>query len=1039
MRFPTELIALLIVACGPHQSPVAHQLPDDWQRGAGRQHRILEVREGRDLLIETREGPLRVDWAVGVQGETEPLRDLDRMLAHVGDSELELDGLTLYRTALAGSYLYSRELVVLPEGVLVASDPKMLRERASERHERARAALKAAIERFSASLERRESDHSSRAALVEVLLQLDQKDDNSASFDVLPPSFARRLVRHGWLEQLEADETARVALEAAVLESEALVPLTQYASASSRLVYSEDAFGSGAWLLSTPERSGYSRLATRPAYYPDAPSVISVVHLPPGTDPAVGSDAWLGADLYRGDVRLAAWDREQGFQANVPAWKKAFEDAAAEQEFALTQGLPPHLLVTGLDGDVLSLITAHGRLEPARDGSAERAERFLAEAAVALPDAAHLDLIGEYLLVYVYDSPDTRRPWLVGTLQWSGDVHQTALETLATHTGGTYRGDCDDLSELYQEIAVRQGKNSHLIGLPAHAALAWSERDDEEIWHTYLLQTGPPLEFDGATLDASLDRLYTLFGSGEVLDHTRLEILLRFSGENTRSSWFLSSRIFSDPDYAQTMIDVQRDWHFQTYHRAIKKMKLLIESGDRDPANLAELGSLYRYTGQYDESADTLLRALELLVSEESRLTLSLDRLEVFYAADRDEEARALAREILDVRLPELEGLGQGPLLDPLLGLVDVLLVDANDIELGLEVLARRIAPRVGDAMRVLMDRIASEDFDPKYWRDGGDELLRHQLRRYAGSSIAVLRAAKGTPLFEGADWTRVSEAVGLWFERIAFHDVEGPETVLGRYSLLARYYEARHGIASLRERVAAAPLPESGVRAHMDRSSASLDDDLSWASISPSYWAGAQRDLFGPDRSSVDGKHVAALAERVARARDEARAVGLDHPSFEGSVRTTALVAAIFAEDPARLRTLLRGIKVTNDRQQLWETASWLAAVARFLSLEQYAEVLEIWRAELNYKPMYFWIAWNAALEGAAEHALLVAELAATEFDEDAAFVEEYEFMRSLHSAERHTGPTLSSTCSQLGLTGRGLASVHGAEASGRLGTICR
>ena len=411
MRFPTELIALLIVACGPHQSPVSHQLPDDWQRGAGRQHRILEVREGRDLLIETREGPLRVDWAVGVQGETEPLRDLDRMLAHVGDSGLELDGLTLYRTALAGSYLYSRELVVLPEGVLVASDPKMLRERASERHERARAALKAAMERFSASLERRESDHSSRAALVEVLLQLDQKDDNSASFDVLPPSFARRLVRHGWLEQLEADETARVALEAAVLESEALVPLTQYASASSRLVYSEDAFGSGAWLLSTPERSGYSRLATRPAYYPDAPSVISVVHLPPGTDPAVGSDAWLGADLYRGDVRLAAWDREQGFQANVPAWKKAFEDAAAEQEFALTQGLPPHILVTGLDGDILSLITAHGRLEPARDGSAERAERFFAEAAVALPDAAHLDLIGEYLLVYVYDSPDTRRPW----------------------------------------------------------------------------------------------------------------------------------------------------------------------------------------------------------------------------------------------------------------------------------------------------------------------------------------------------------------------------------------------------------------------------------------------------------------------------------------------------------------------------------------------------------------------------------------------------------------------------------------------------
>ena len=220
---------------------------------------------------------------------------------------------------------------------------------------------------------------------------------------------------------------------------------------------------------------------------------------------------------------------------------------------------------------------------------------------------------------------------------------------------------------------------------------------------------------------------------------------------------------------------------------------------------------------------------------------------------------------------------------------------------------------------------------------------------------------------------------------------------------MLARYYEARYGVASLQERVAGSPVPRSGVRAHTDRSSALLADDLSWASISPSYWAGAQRDLFGQDRTSIDGKRVAALAEHVVRARDEARALGLDHPSFEGRVRTTALLTAIFEGEPAPLRTLLRRVKVTNDRQQLWETASWFAAVARFLSLEQYAKVLEIWRDELNYKPMYFWIAWNAVLEGAAEHALLVAALAATEFDEDAAFVEEYEFMRRLHGAERH------------------------------------
>ena len=56
MRFPVALIALLIIACGSHQSPVAHEVPGEWERGAGRQYRILEAREGRDLLIETPEG-----------------------------------------------------------------------------------------------------------------------------------------------------------------------------------------------------------------------------------------------------------------------------------------------------------------------------------------------------------------------------------------------------------------------------------------------------------------------------------------------------------------------------------------------------------------------------------------------------------------------------------------------------------------------------------------------------------------------------------------------------------------------------------------------------------------------------------------------------------------------------------------------------------------------------------------------------------------------------------------------------------------------
>ena len=126
------------------------------------------------------------------------------MLTHVGDSSLDLDALTC-TGPLCRTYLYSRELVVLPEGVLVASDAEMLRERASERHERARAALKAAIERFVGSLERLERNNSSRAALVQVLLQLDQKDDTDTSFDVLP-----RALRGGWCDTAGSSGSKRV-------------------------------------------------------------------------------------------------------------------------------------------------------------------------------------------------------------------------------------------------------------------------------------------------------------------------------------------------------------------------------------------------------------------------------------------------------------------------------------------------------------------------------------------------------------------------------------------------------------------------------------------------------------------------------------------------------------------------------------------------------------------------------------------------------------------------------------------------------------
>ena len=83
------------------------------------------------------------------------------------------------------------------------------------------------------------------------------------------------------------------------------------------------------------------------------------------------------------------------------------------------------------------------------------------------------------------------------------------------------------------------------------------------------MQTGPTHEFIDEELPESLRKAYTSFDASETFDPNGLGLLLRFSGENTRSSWRLSYRIFAEKEYADAMIAVQKDWHYQTYLQGI--------------------------------------------------------------------------------------------------------------------------------------------------------------------------------------------------------------------------------------------------------------------------------------------------------------------------------------------------------------------------------------------------------------------------------------------------------------------------------------
>jgi tetratricopeptide (TPR) repeat protein len=977
-----------------------------WRARAGREYAILRARERDWVELETELGPLRSSWGLLTASNLDPLRDLPQMLEHARAAGLHANDLVFYEEELSGGYLVGPHLYVVREGVLretaradLASASRAAHARARQRVERAVAALIEALPRANISAE-------SRPAVASILAQIPLEDEQT-NFDYVSPSFARRLVRSGWLAALHAPSAACEELRRAVVDAEKLRPIARYSGAASRFELVEDAYGARVWTLSTPERVGYSRLAPPPAYYTNGKPTRLVVHLPRGRDPLRDAAAYESAELYFGPDRLASWDGANGLRADAEAWRVAFPANGEGVEWAaLPDALPPHLVVTAPNGDVFALVTQFGVVRPAKSGRPADAEAFYAAAARALPDAAHLDLIGEYLLVYAYDSPDPRNSALLGTRTVSGDIHQTGSETLATTAGGMMRGDCDDLSELDQEIANRQGRNAQMIGLPAHAALAWAERRDDGNWLTYILQTGQPLAFPGATLPESLEVAYKSFGGSELFDSTKLEILLRFSGENTRSSWYLSWRIFADPQYARTMIDVQRDWHFQTYQRAIVKMQSLVASGDQDPANYTELAGLYHYTGQYDLAAAALTEAIARTDPGETRVSMGIDRVVALASAGRTDEAKLLARELREHEIPDLEQQTGMRLDDAKLSLADAVVVERCDLALALEILANDLTPSTNRQIATLAESLRAEKVDLEAWRLQ-TEPIRDRLRWYVSSSIALLFATRDGELADAPARAVLTGASRAWIRELAFRELDPAESPLSRYAVIGRLLEATSDPAQVLSRIEAAPPPADPNVDHAVRSDTpeQLERDLSFVRISPAFWASELASLFAKENRELDRGRVADLGLRAAQARSEARALGLDHRSFEHELRELRLVTALVAGDEPKLRLELRDIKSENDRRVRMNAASWIAGVARFQTIPSFARVVEIWREEVDYKPMWFWIAWTAALNGATDQALLAARTAAREFRDDRAFVEEYQFMQRRFSAPRAAG----------------------------------
>lgn len=904
-------------------------------------------------------------------------------------------------SALVGWYLQSTDQMVTEMGVLTRQ--AITAERTAEIE-----AVSNASQSAIAGLEQLEIDAPARRS-VEHLFSLLPQQDTRPDGDTINPGFARRVVAHGFLDQELGQQLGNQAelLETAIAAATTLQPREVFSNDSVTLTHYTDAWGVGGFLLQSADRVAIARRTPVPFYgNPGGLEAASVViDLPSGSDPiaepSVVSEATSAQLIFDGQ-ELASWSDDNGFSASNRDWRRVVPRGRGDQ---VRQHFPPHLVLADLSGGVHGIAVKDGLLPAPTGDGPESADAFLQRAAEVMPDAGHLDLIGQYLVKYVYDSPDPTAPMLIGNTEDKSDIHQTAEQILSTSAGGVCRGDCDDLSEIYQNITDRQGKLSYVISLPGHAAAAWAVQKKNK-WHVFVLQTGPALEFIADSLPEALSQAYRRFDASDTFDPNAVGLLLRFSGENTRSSWRLSWRIFSDDTYATTMVDVQRDWHYQTYLQGIEKMRELLASGDDDNANYRELAGLYAFTGQYDKAVDYLQQAIERTEQQDSILYIQTELAMHMYEAGRTAEAQALVETLLTETIPaQREELGLAVMQ---VGLQLTGMIAEHDPVLAARVLnceVTQIAQNVGNQLvNIIQQQVPRE-----VWTLNGQvQMMRRIINQYSSLALTIAHEA-GREAFTGdagnPDVRQVLGVATAYMRAIAFHDADDNDAIMGQYGMLAQFLELSSdaGLAGLLNQIERVQPPETnnGVDHPALAQGNNRAEQLRWIKVSIPFWTQALMEVAGDHETKADPALVQQLATGLEQAIEHSARLGMDGPRAAFLSHVGQTLVAMLTEDADLLRERLAVVAERDDKRLRDFTAMWMGDAAPHTSAAFWDQVNEIWHSEVDYKPKYLWIAWRAALAGAHDHALATAALAAERFADDEAFVGEERYMRELFAGD--------------------------------------
>ncbi|MCA9320458.1 MAG: hypothetical protein KDB53_06975, partial [Planctomycetes bacterium] len=906
----------------------------------------------------------------------------------------EREVLTIRHQALLGLHLVRdgarRVVIAEPPAILVAVEsPRPEQRDALEAIGAARDAVLPEVGRLGLP-------ENVRRALTQVLTALDQIHSESEPEDHITPDFARRLVAHGWLARTLGTGPATTTLQARVRAAQSLTEGRRFKGETSdgRPISIETLTRLGEDLvvrrrIGDTEVSEARRLP-RPGFLAGVLDCDLRLEFDP-EHPEAPPRAWAMECM---GVTLSRVGADGRFECDATRWDQVFPIHRMTDAKVAPTAFPPHLLIVDDGGRPTTLVTAHGRVDAPKGGDPEDLERFLSQAATALTDTGHLDLIGEYFFDYVSDSPDPTRPWLVGIPGASGEIHQSIAQTLGTAVDGVCRGDCDDLAEVYQAVVTRQGRLGHIMNVPQHNTLAFAEPQGEE-WEVSVLQTGPPYAFRAATIQEALRAAYLHFGVFENFDADQCPIALRFEGENTRTNWQLGWRIFTDPAYARTMIDVQRDWHFHTFAQAVHKMQALVASGDEDPANFRELAGLAERTGQHALAATQLREAMKRSDDRQltltSRLIVNLDEAGLHDEA-RQEIERAL-HELGDLRRAPEERLPTAMELAMLAATLD----DPTPL---IPLITDEIGASIGTEIAFLSGLLDAGRLPASSWQN--DENLR-EIRRlamqYAMVAMAVMENVPAEARDKHPGLVNVAGDIETWATAMVYRDpdltaggLSSADAILGQVATTLLGQKAMDALLE-----DAAQREVTPVKAERARGMARLMAAVPAIARSPIYWAERIAKLFDDDQEQLDRTALDRLALTFQACLDHGSMSALERSAQDDRIRSAQLMIALGQGRMESVRSHLRVIGERADRRERDATADLVGQIARHLDAETLEATLAAWHELVGQKPTYFAIAWAAARAKGHPQALKIAAWAAGHFPDDDAFAQEQSFMRSL------------------------------------------